>query len=553
MGTAKTSEGLESAVDTGGLPAFVSLRGVSKDYEHVKALANVDVDLLVGRCHAFVGENGAGKSTLIKVVGGMVRPDSGVMSVVGEPVSLSSPNEALARGIAVVPQELVFVPNLSVADNISLGDFPSRFSLVNKRRNESRARELLSRLGVKVDVGEPLGRFSPAVQQLTMIARGLARNTRLLILDEPTASLSDQEAQHLFAVIDDLKGSGIGIGYVSHRMPELRRLADDVTVLRDGERVANWTGEVPDDDVLVEAMVGRTVQRFFSGDRKGSATRQERLRVDNLSQAGVLTDISFSVCAGEILALTGLMGAGRTEVLRCVIGLDRPDTMKVTIDGEEVKISTPFDAKRAGVVLVPEERKTQGLAVGLTVAENISLPYLRRWTTGLFVRDGKRRVAVKQVARKVGLLDRTHDALARTLSGGNQQKVVLAKALLGDPGIILLDEPTRGIDVAVKHEIYTLIGAMADAGCAVLIVSSDMLEVLGLADRVLVLSAGRIAGSLDGSEATEREILRLAMPATPEAGVQPTTPVEGQDQMDCIDPSTSCPAGPSIHTRQGSS
>ena len=293
--------------------------------------------------------------------------------------------------------------------------------------------KLLDRLGVHVDVREPLGRFSPAVQQPTMIARGLGRDAQLLILDEPTASLSDQEADHLFTVVDDLKASNIAVAYVSHRMAELRRLAEDVTVLRDGKRVAGWTGEVPDDDVLVEKMVGRSIQRFFSGDRHGSAHREERLRVENLNHSGVLEDISFSVRAGEILALTGLMGAGRTEVLRCLIGLDRPDTMDVQVDGKPVKISTPADAKQAGLVLVPEERKTQGLAIGLTVNENISLPYLRRWSVGSFIRDGRRRNAAKEVAQKVGLRDRTFDALARTLSGGNQQKVVLAKALLGDP------------------------------------------------------------------------------------------------------------------------
>ncbi len=506
-------------MDISNSTPVVSLRGVSKQYDQVQALSGVNVDLHRGRCHAFVGENGAGKSTLIKIIGGVVKPDGGTVEVNGTTVSLSGPHEALGLGIAVVPQELIFVPNLSVAENIALGDFRSRLSFVDARQNESRARELLDRLGVHVDVREPLGRFSPAVQQLTMIARGLGRDAQLLILDEPTASLSDQEADHLFTVVDDLKASNIAVAYVSHRMAELRRLAEDVTVLRDGKRVDGWTGEVPDDDVLVEKMVGRSIQRFFSGDRHGSAHREERLRVENLNHRGVLEDISFSVRAGEILALTGLMGAGRTEVLRSVIGLDRPDTMDVHVDGKPVKISTPADAKRAGLVLVPEERKTQGLAIGLTVNENISLPYLRRWSVGSFVRDGRRRNAVKEVAEKVGLRDRTFDALARTLSGGNQQKVVLAKALLGDPGIILLDEPTRGIDVAVKHEIYTMIGAMADAGCAVVIVSSDMLEVLGLADRILVLASGKITGSLRAAEASEGAILRLAMPPSGDAPV----------------------------------
>jgi ABC-type sugar transport system ATPase subunit len=492
---------------------FLSLAGVSKRYGRVQALQNVDIDVYPGHCHALVGENGAGKSTLIKIIGGMVRPDGGSITVEGREVELSSPSEALKLGISVVPQELIFVPNLSVAENILLGDFNSKASFVDSRRMAARARELLGRLGVDVDVTEPLGSLSPAVQQLAMIARGLAKDAKLLVLDEPTAALSDQEADHLFVVLDDLRKSGIALVYVSHRMAELRRLAQDVTVLRDGERVASWMGEgVPGDDRLIEAMVGRSIKRFFSADRQRSASQRERLRVDGLSRRGVLHDISFSVAEGEILAITGLMGAGRTEVLRCLVGLDQPDSMGLSVDGEVVRIRNPAQAKRAGIALVPEERKAQGLVGGMSVSDNISLPYLKRWSRASLLLDRLRRPAVAQVAAQVGLRPTTYDTPVQALSGGNQQKAVIGKAVLGKPRIILLDEPTRGIDVAVKHEIYALIGKLADEGCAVVVVSSDMLEVLGIADRVLVLRSGEVVGCIDGEGATESDILQLSMP-----------------------------------------
>ncbi|GAA1798867.1 sugar ABC transporter ATP-binding protein [Planosporangium flavigriseum] len=492
---------------------FLSLAGVSKRYERVQALQNADITLYPGHCHALVGENGAGKSTLIKIIGGMVRPDAGSMTVEGRDVELSSPAEALKLGISVVPQELIFVPNLSVAENILLGDFTSKASFVDFRRTAGRARELLGRLGVDVDVTAPLGSLSPAVQQLAMIARGLAKDAKLLILDEPTAALSDQEAEHLFTVLDDLRESGMALVYVSHRMAELRRLAQDVTVLRDGERVASWMGEgVPDDERLIEAMVGRSITRFFSADRKRTPSQRERLRVTGLSRRGVLNDVSFSVAEGEILAITGLMGAGRTEVLRCLVGADQANAMEVAVDGEVVGIRNPAQAKQAGIALVPEERKTQGLVGGMTVTDNISLPHLKRWSKVALLLDRKRRPAVAQVATQVGLRPTTYDTPVQALSGGNQQKAVIGKAVLGNPRIILLDEPTRGIDVAVKHEIYALIGRLADEGCAVVVVSSDMLEVLGIADRILVLRAGEVVGCIDGDGATESDILRLSMP-----------------------------------------
>ncbi len=501
---------------------LVSLEGISKRYGNVQALSGLDADFYAGRCHALVGENGAGKSTLIKILGGIVRPDAGRVSLRGRDLDFRAPVEALAEGIIVVPQELIFVPGVSVAENICLGHFDTVGPFVRSRRIAQRASELLAGLGVHVDVTQPLGSFMPAVQQLAMIARGLARDAKLLVLDEPTASLSDQESAHLFRVLDTLKSSGVALVYVSHRMSELRRLAEDVTVLRDGKRVVCWLGQgVPEDDILMEAMVGRSVQRFFTVDRKNAASQREALRVEGLSRGDVLKNISFSVAAGEILAVTGLMGAGRTEVLRCLVGCDKPDSMRMSVDGRPVRIATPAQAKKAGIVLVPEERKTQGLVELMSVADNIALPHLKMLSKARILLDRWRRRPVSAVAETVGLRARTYGVPARTLSGGNQQKVVLAKALLGEPRIMLLDEPTRGIDVAVKHDIYTLIGQLADAGCAVVMVSSDMPEVLGIADRILVIRAGQVSGSLKGEDADERAILKLSMPESSDAGLRP--------------------------------
>jgi len=491
----------------------LSLRGITKRYGRVQALHDVDLDLSAGRCHALVGENGAGKSTMIKVIGGRTQPDAGQILVAGAETHLSSPSEAMDLGLSVVPQELTYVPNLSVAENIFLGQLKARRGFVRSRAVAAEAVKVLERLGVRIDVSASLGGFSPAVRQLTMIARGLARDARLLVLDEPTAALSEQESQHLFKVIDELKGSGIAVLYVSHRMAELRRLAEDVTVLRDGKLAASWVGEgVPSDDRLVEAMVGRSIKRFFSTDRERSATSAVAMEVSNLNREDVLHDVSFSVSAGEVLAVTGLMGAGRTEVLRCIAGCDKPDSMDLRVDGKPVRVRTPASAHRAGIVLVPEERKAEGLVEMMSVVDNISLPHLRRWSKGWLVIDRLRRPDVSRVAAEVGLKPGVYDSPVSSLSGGNQQKVVLGKAVLDRPRIILLDEPTRGIDVAVKHEIYALIGALADAGTAVVIVSSDMLEVLGIADRIVVLRSGRVVGTIDGGQATERAVLELAMP-----------------------------------------
>jgi ABC-type sugar transport system ATPase subunit len=493
---------------------LIGLFGLSKRYEHVQALRDVDVEFHAGRCHTLVGENGAGKSTLIKIIGGLVRPDSGRFEMNGRPLDLHSPADALANRIAVVPQELTFVPHLSVAENICLGDMDLNGPFVAKRRMSARARELLHGLGVEIDVSKPLGSFGPAIQQLAMIARGLARDAQLLVLDEPTASLSNQETSHLFTVLDRLKSAGKALVYVSHRMSELRRIADDVTVLRDGVRVASWAGEgFPEEELLIETMVGRPIQRFFSTDRKKAAGTEEVLRVEGLTRGNVLRDISFTVAAGEILAVTGLMGAGRTEIMRCLVGYDMPDRMRMLVDGREVRPRNPGEAKRAGIVLVPEERKAQGLVEMMSVADNISLPHLKLFSRGGFLADVFRRARVAGIAETVGLRAAVYDTPVRQLSGGNQQKVVIGKSILGTPRVILLDEPTRGIDVAVKHSIYSLVGAAADAGCAVVMASSDMQEVLGIADRILVMRAGSVAGELDSAQASERAILRLAMPS----------------------------------------
>jgi ABC-type sugar transport system ATPase subunit len=492
-------------------PAFLSVRGISKTYAGIHALSGVDLDLHPGRGMALVGENGAGKSTLIKVMTGQVTPDTGTIEIAGAPVVLDSPAAALRYGVSVVPQELSLVPEMSVAENIFLGNFPRRGMFMNSREMASRAARIMARLGLDVDPGEHLGNLSPGAQQLVEIARGLSKEARLFILDEPTAALTESEAQHLFGVLAELKRNGVAVLYVSHRMNELFQVAEDVTVLRDGRVVKNWHSEAVPESEIVHAMVGRPVERFFHSLRHRVADDEEVLRVENLSRTGVIKNISFKVGRGEILALSGLMGAGRTEVLRAIFGADKPDTGRIFVYGEEVHIGSPRDAIKAGMAFVPEERKAQGVVEMMSIADNLSLPHLKRWTKGGFLRDDVMRREITDVARQMTVKFDVLNNPVRSLSGGNQQKVVLGKWMTAKPRVFLLDEPTRGIDVGAKFELYTLISQLAEQGCAILLVSSELPEVLGLADRIIVLKDGAIVGEMTAEDATEQAVVELAM------------------------------------------
>jgi ABC-type sugar transport system ATPase subunit len=462
--------------------------------------------------HALVGENGAGKSTLLKVVAGAERPDAGVIAVDGRPVHFATPRDALRAGVTVIYQELSLVPALSADANIFLGMEPGRHGLLDRRTATRRAAAALRTLGAEFDPGTPVRDLSVAEQQLVELARALARDARLIALDEPTAALSHVETERLFVQVRELCERGIGVVFVSHRLEEVRRIAEEITVLRDGRRVFSGPARDVDDAGLIRHMVGRDVEyaRIPATVPAGAAL----LEVRGLTRRRAFTDVSVTLRRGEIVGLAGLVGAGRTEVARCVAGVDRCDAGTMRIAGARYAPASPREAIGRGVVYLPEDRKTQGLVLGLSVRENVTLPTLARFSSWGVVRpDAEREAAARQVAA-VELRPPDLEREAGTLSGGNQQKVVLAKWLLADADILLFDEPTRGVDVATKVELHRVIRSLADAGKAVLVISSELPEVLALADRIVVMREGRVSGELGAAAATAERILGLALPAS---------------------------------------
>jgi ABC-type sugar transport system ATPase subunit len=490
----------------------LALHNVTKRYPGVVAVSSVDLEVRAGHVQALVGENGAGKSTLIKVLAGVVRPDEGEVRMDGTPVQFRSPADARARGISLVPQELSLAPDLSVAENVFLGHLPHRLGMVNRGRMRRDARALFERLGIEVDPSERLGACPPAIQQMVMIGHGIAMEGRVFILDEPTAALTDPEIERLFVVLRELRDEGAGIVYVSHRLKELAEIADDITVLRDGAVVDRRPARGTSENELVRAMVGRPVERFFDKQASSGADRSKRaLSVSGLTRRGVFEDISFTVHAGEVVGLAGLMGAGRTEVARAIYGADRADAGEIRVQDEPVRVRSPRHALDGGIVLVPEERKSQGLVLDQTISDNIVAPHLRSLSRAGFFRERRLREYGHEAAERMQVRAASVRVPVRTLSGGNQQKVVLGRWLTEQPRVYLLDEPTRGIDVDVKAEIYRQIGRLVDGGAGVLLISSELPELLAICDRILVMRAGRLVGEVPAATATEHQILELAM------------------------------------------
>jgi ABC-type sugar transport system ATPase subunit len=492
--------------------ALLTLSGVTKRFPGVLALDAVDLEAHPGRVHALVGENGAGKSTLLRIVAGAERPDGGAVTYAGIPVSFGAPRDALRAGITVIYQELSLVPQLGADANIFLGMEPARHGLLDRGATTARAADALRTLGASFDPRVPARDLSVAEQQLVELARALARDARLIALDEPTAALSGLEAERLFTQIRRLCDRGIAVIFVSHRLEEVRRLADEITVLRDGRRVFAGPAARVDDAALIRHMVGRDVEyaRVAPAGRPASETL---LEVRGLGRRGAFAGVSFTLRRGEILGLAGLVGAGRTEVARCVAGADPCDDGEMTLAGARFAPASPRQAIERGVVYLPEDRKTQGLVLGLKVRENVTLATLARFSRlGLIRRRAERAAAERQVAA-VELRPPDTERPASTLSGGNQQKLVLAKWLLAQADVLLFDEPTRGVDVATKAELHRIIRSLADAGRAVLVISSELPEILALADRIVVMREGHVAGELAGAAATAERVLALALPA----------------------------------------
>ena len=487
---------------------LLAVEGLRKEFPGVVALDGVSFDVRPGEVHVVLGENGAGKSTLIKCLAGVYQPDAGRVLVDGEPRHLHTARDAERLGIATIHQELNLVPGLSVAENVLLGRPPRRFGLIDRKEARRQAAAALARVGLEIDPTTPVRELGIARQQLVEIAKALSLDARVLILDEPTAALTDDEVDRLLGLMRELRQRGVGMIFISHHLEEIRRIGDRVTVLRDGRSVGMLPATA-DQDELVRMMVGRTIDAQYP--RRRMPPGEVLLEVDGLTAVGRFESIGLTVRAGEVVGLAGLVGAGRTEVLRAIAGVDRYASGTVRVRGARVRGGSVHAAVDAGIGLVPEDRKAQGLVLGASVQENLSLVTLRAATRWGVVDFGRLRAAAAEIIRRLAIRTPSARTTVRTLSGGNQQKVVIGKWLTANPAVLLLDEPTRGIDVGAKVEIYELINALTDDGRGVLLVSSDLPEVLGICDRVLVMSRGRLVGELDHSQATQDAVMALAV------------------------------------------
>ena len=501
----------QSAPDSASL---LTMRGIVKQFPGVRALDGVVLDVRAGEVHCLLGQNGAGKSTLIKVLAGAHQPDSGEVLLNGEPVRLSNPTAAMRQGIATIYQELDLVDGLSVAENIFLGHEQARFGFTRRGEMHAATRELMARLGHgEIRPGTEVGRLSPAGKQVVSMARALSHDARLIVMDEPSAALAHDEVGNLFRIIRELTGQGVAVIYISHRLEEIREIGDRVTVLKDGRTVAvGLPARTTPTAQVVSLMTGRNVEYVFPPRRSGGFG-DEVLRVEDLSVPGMVAGVSFSVRAGEIVGLAGLVGSGRSEILEAVYGARRA-TGRVVLMGEPVKLGDTSRSVRLGMGLAPEERKAQGLLLDQSVARNITLASLGRYSRLGWLNRGRERVEAAGLVKALDIRPPDPDRPIKTLSGGNQQKAVLGRWLVGEGRrLLLLDEPTRGVDVGARAELYALVRRLADEGVGVLLVSSEVPEVLGLADRVLVVREGRIVHEAPATELDEHRVLDLVMEA----------------------------------------
>jgi ribose transport system ATP-binding protein len=485
----------------------LSLRGISKRYGPLQVLKNVDLDVFAGEVVALLGENGAGKSTLSGIIAGSRAPSEGTMTWLGQPYAPAAPRDAIDKGVVLIHQELQLLPHLSIAENVFIGRWPMKNGVLDRAQMVRRAQEQLARLNLHIPATRKVAGLSTANQQLIEIAKALALNAKLLILDEPTAALGGAETEALFEQVRKLRSEGVGIIYISHRMEEIKQITDRIIVLRDGERVHEFADSSTPVRTIVESMVGRSLDRMFP--TLPEPTSRPVLRVSGLtSPNNSFRDVNFDVHAGEILGIAGLVGAGRTELVRAISGADPISAGSITLEGEPLKLRSPSDAIAKGIVMVPEDRKDQGLVVAHKISENIIYANLDK-LGGRWITSGMKRAFAEKAVAKFGVKGRA-EQFASDLSGGNQQKVVIAKWLMRDPKVVVLDEPTRGIDVGARAGIYDIIVNLAKQGVAVIVVSSDLEEVLGVSNRILVLAQGKQAGILKRDEANDVSVMELA-------------------------------------------
>jgi ABC-type sugar transport system ATPase subunit len=491
---------------------MLAFDSITKTFAGVTALSDVSFEIARGHCHALMGENGAGKSTLGKILAGIHRPDSGRILLDGVPISFRSPADAIRAGVGMVHQELAFCPELSVAENLCMGQYPSRFGLVNRRAMHRRAESLLGQIGVTLDVARPMRKLSTAQEQLVQIASAVGLDARVLILDEPTSSLSESESRELFRLIHDLRAKGVTMIYISHRLPEVFRLCDAITVLRDGRFVGTLREQANADEV-VRMMIGRTLSGHVAR-KTVEAPGRLMMEVRELSSPGRFSDVSFDVRAGEIVGLAGLVGAGRSEVAKAIFGIDRAARGTVRIDGHALRLGSVRDAMARGAGFVPEDRKRQGLVLPMSGRANVSMAMLRRLSRLGWLRVRAERRDAVRLFQRLNVRAPSVESPVASLSGGNQQKVALAKWLARGAKVLIVDEPTRGVDVGAKAAIHELLDELARQGVAILLISSELPEVLSLATRILVMRQGRLVGEVARDDATQEKLLRLM------AGVQ---------------------------------
>ncbi|MFI5770307.1 sugar ABC transporter ATP-binding protein [Streptomyces sp. NPDC051658] len=502
-------------------PPLLTMSGITKSFPGVRALDGVDLEVQAGEVHCLLGQNGAGKSTLIKVLAGAHQPDGGEITWRGEPAALKSPIAAMRLGIATIYQELDLVEGLSVAENIFLGHEPTtaRF-VVRTREGRTSAAALLKRLGhPEIDPTRPVGDLSAAQQQIVSMARALSHDVRLIVMDEPSAALDPDEVDNLFRIVAALTADGVAVVYISHRLEEIRRIGDRVTVLKDGRAVAvGLPAESTPTRDIVAMMTGRNVEYVFpprTTDRAGATAAEPVLKIEGLARKGEFAPVDLELRPGEIVGLAGLVGSGRSEILETVYGARRPSAGRVTVAGKQLRPGSVRAAVAAGIGLAPEERKAQALLMLESVTRNVSVSSMSRFSRAGWIDRGAERRAAREATRELSLRPDNPDTPVRTLSGGNQQKAVLARWLLRGCRVLLLDEPTRGVDVGARAELYAVIRRLADEGLAVLLVSSEVPEVLGLADRVLVLREGRVVHTADARELDEHRVLDLVMEGSP--------------------------------------
>jgi ribose transport system ATP-binding protein len=494
-------------------PFALEMKGITKRFPGVTALDNVSIEVARAEIVALIGENGAGKSTLIKILGGIHQPDAGSINIDGHPVSIRSVRDAAQHGIGIIHQELNVLDNLDVGSNVFLGREPvfgGPLKLIDRNRMYAETEKYTARLGLNVSPRTPLDQLSIAQQQLVEIARALSLNARILIMDEPTSSLTLSETERLLQVTKDLRSQGVSIIYISHRLSEITELADRVVALRDGKNAGKLSREEINHDRMVKLMVGRDLKDFYVHPESTSGAVSfeiHSLRTQRFPNGGT----SLAMRRGEILGLAGLVGSGRSELAEAIFGATPQIAGSVSLDGKPLSIKTPRDAIRQGVYLIPEDRRRVGLITEMSVRENVTLPSLEKYTKSGMIENKSERAAAKTACESLRVKTASLETIAASLSGGNQQKVVLAKWLSLDPKVIIFDEPTRGIDVGAKAEIYQLMRRLADQGIAILMISSDMEEILGVSDRIAVMHEGAIAGILERNQCSEEAIMHLAV------------------------------------------